>query len=200
MLLRWHRRMSSVAGSAAAEPADDLRWTRILAFVLRLAAREPRWGHRCRIVGELRKLGFSLSETSVRKMLRRHGIAPATAHWSLVPRVHRGASSEHERVRLLHRGDRLAETDLRLRRQRGQQPAARTRPSDARLPFIAGDRWHRAGRCTGSVRAGGLGPRSPRRSSGSRTHCDPEADHGDGACAAAMMAARWGIAARGAWP
>jgi hypothetical protein len=44
--------------------------------VLRLARENPRWGHR-RIVGELKKLGCSVSETSVRNVLRAQGIAPA---------------------------------------------------------------------------------------------------------------------------
>jgi putative transposase len=43
---------------------------------LRLARENPRWGHR-RIVGELKKVGFSVSETSVRNLLRAEGIAPA---------------------------------------------------------------------------------------------------------------------------
>jgi len=43
---------------------------------LRLARENPRWGHR-RIVGELKRLGCSVSETSVRNVLRRRGIAPA---------------------------------------------------------------------------------------------------------------------------
>jgi putative transposase len=47
-----------------------------VALVLRLARENPRWGHR-RIVGELKKLGFSVLETSVRNILRRQGIAPA---------------------------------------------------------------------------------------------------------------------------
>jgi putative transposase len=36
----------------------------------------PRWGHR-RIVGELKKLGLSVSETSVRNLPRRRGLPPA---------------------------------------------------------------------------------------------------------------------------
>jgi hypothetical protein len=38
--------------------------------------REPALGHR-RIVGELAKLGISISETSVRNVLKAHGVAPA---------------------------------------------------------------------------------------------------------------------------
>jgi putative transposase len=76
-LLRWHRRMVTRrwthrrARSGRPALAAD-----VVALVVRLARENPRWGHR-RIVGELTKLGFSVSETSVRKILRTHGISPA---------------------------------------------------------------------------------------------------------------------------
>jgi transposase InsO family protein len=48
----------------------------VLALVLRLARENPRWGY-LRIVGELRKLGVTVSATSVRNVLRRHRLKPA---------------------------------------------------------------------------------------------------------------------------
>jgi transposase InsO family protein len=48
----------------------------IVAVVLRLARENPRWGY-LRIVGELRKLGVTVSATSVRNVLRRHRLKPA---------------------------------------------------------------------------------------------------------------------------
>jgi putative transposase len=48
----------------------------IRELVLRLARENPRWGHR-RICGELRKLGFRISPTSVRRLLARSGLEPA---------------------------------------------------------------------------------------------------------------------------
>jgi hypothetical protein len=44
--------------------------------VLRLARENPRWGYQ-RIAGELRGLGFAVSATTVRKLLRQAGLAPA---------------------------------------------------------------------------------------------------------------------------
>jgi putative transposase len=44
--------------------------------VIRLARENPRWGHR-RICGELRKLGFTVSPTSIRRLLDQAGREPA---------------------------------------------------------------------------------------------------------------------------
>jgi hypothetical protein len=79
-------------------PATLLRWDRALVarpwtypltgsgrrglpeatvdLVVRLARENPRWGY-LRIVGEARKLGVMVSATSVRAILRRHGLGPA---------------------------------------------------------------------------------------------------------------------------
>ncbi|MCA2216261.1 IS3 family transposase [Jidongwangia harbinensis] len=48
----------------------------IVALVVRLAQENPRWGY-LRIVGECRDLGVRVSATSVRRILRRHGLGPA---------------------------------------------------------------------------------------------------------------------------
>ena len=59
------------------------RWTfdtaraHLVALIVRLARENPRWGSR-RIVGELKKLGLQVSETSVRNVLRRNGIGPVS--------------------------------------------------------------------------------------------------------------------------
>jgi len=45
-------------------------------LVLQLARENPRWGDR-RICGELRKLGFIVSMTSIRRLLTRAGLEPA---------------------------------------------------------------------------------------------------------------------------
>ena len=48
----------------------------VIDLVVRLARENPRWGY-LRIVGECRKLGVRVSATSVRTILRRHGLGPA---------------------------------------------------------------------------------------------------------------------------
>jgi putative transposase len=76
-LLRWHRaivkhRWTYERRARGRPPLDAER----VALILRLARENPRWGHR-RIVGELKKLGLSASETSVRNLLWRRGVPPA---------------------------------------------------------------------------------------------------------------------------
>src|ERR687885_273174 len=76
-VLRWHRdlvrrtwtcthRRSGGRPPIAAE---------LEAMVLRLANENPRWGY-SRIHGELRKLGYTLSRSAVRDVLKRHCVPP----------------------------------------------------------------------------------------------------------------------------
>jgi putative transposase len=76
-LLRWHsqmvRRRWTYPYRRPGRPPLDRR---LETLVVRLARENPRWGYR-RIVGELRSLGISVSATSVRTILIRHGLPPA---------------------------------------------------------------------------------------------------------------------------
>jgi putative transposase len=76
-LLRWHRELIA------------RRWTyprtgrgqrgldeQVVALVVRLARENPRWGY-LRIVGQCRHPGVHVSATSVRRILRQHGLGPA---------------------------------------------------------------------------------------------------------------------------
>jgi len=76
-LLRWHRRL--VAGAwtyphhqTGRPPLDE----DIQQLIIRLAKENPRWGYQ-RIQGELQQLGVQVSATTIRTMLRRHGLDPA---------------------------------------------------------------------------------------------------------------------------
>jgi putative transposase len=89
----------SASASLSVRPATVLRWHRQLvrrrwtyphkrppgrppldrgvqALVVQLARENPGWGYK-RIVGELKGLGISVSATSVRTILIRHGLPPA---------------------------------------------------------------------------------------------------------------------------
>jgi transposase InsO family protein len=76
-LLRWHqalvrrkwRQTRGVRGRPSL-PGE------VRELVLRLARENPRWGHR-RICGELAKLGFGVSPTSIRRLLAQAKLEPA---------------------------------------------------------------------------------------------------------------------------
>jgi putative transposase len=76
-LLRWHRelvaRRWTYPRTGREQRGLDLE---IVALVVRLARENPCWGY-ARIVGECRSLGVRVSATSVRRILRRHGLGPA---------------------------------------------------------------------------------------------------------------------------
>jgi putative transposase len=76
-LLRWHRRMIRRRWTYDHRAPGRPRLNPdLVGLIVRLARENAGWGSR-RIVGELKKLGFSVSETSVRNILRRAGISPA---------------------------------------------------------------------------------------------------------------------------
>jgi putative transposase len=73
-LLRWHRALvrrkrRQPPGQRGRPPVP----AEVRALALRLARENPRWGHR-RISGELAKLGFRLSPTTIRRLLARAGL------------------------------------------------------------------------------------------------------------------------------
>jgi putative transposase len=90
MLLRWHRELVRKKWTFQQQNKNCGGRPRITpeleALVLHLA-HENAWGAG-KIQGELIKLGYRLGETTVRDILRRHGILPAperrhpTNHWS----------------------------------------------------------------------------------------------------------------------
>jgi putative transposase len=76
-LLRWHRQLVSRRWTYPHKrPGRPPLDSRVQTLVLRLARENPGWGYK-RIVGELQNLGVSVSATSVRTILARHGLPPA---------------------------------------------------------------------------------------------------------------------------
>jgi putative transposase len=75
-LFRWHRALvrrkwRQPAGRRGRPPLS----AEVRELVLRLARENPRWGHR-RICGELAKLGFRVSPTSIRRLLAQAKLEP----------------------------------------------------------------------------------------------------------------------------
>lgn len=76
-LIRWHGRMLTRHWTyESRRPGRPPLDAEVVSLILRLARENSGWGHR-RIVGELKKLGVSVAETSVRNVLQREGIPPA---------------------------------------------------------------------------------------------------------------------------
>jgi putative transposase len=76
-ILRWHRalvrRCWTYPHRSRGRPALAQETVQL---IVRLARENPRWGY-LRIVGELKKLGVTVSKTSVAAVLRRHRLPPA---------------------------------------------------------------------------------------------------------------------------
>jgi putative transposase len=75
-LLRWHRRLVARRWTYPGRIGRPPIGGEIRELVLRVARENPRWGYQ-RIAGELRGLGFAVSATTVRKLLREAGLGPA---------------------------------------------------------------------------------------------------------------------------
>ena len=76
-LLRWHRQLVRRRWTyGRAKPGRPPLGREKRELVLRLARENPRWGYQ-RIAGELRKLGVSVSPSTVRRLLVGAGLGPA---------------------------------------------------------------------------------------------------------------------------
>jgi len=77
-LLLWHRELVRRKWTyrTARKPGRPPIDTEVQDLVLRLARENPPWGY-VRIQGELRKLGIRVSATTIRRLLRAHGLGSA---------------------------------------------------------------------------------------------------------------------------
>jgi putative transposase len=76
-VLAWHRALVRRRWTYPhARPGRPALSEGTVDLIVRLAKENPRWGY-LRIVGELHKLGVSVSKGSVANVLRRHGLPPA---------------------------------------------------------------------------------------------------------------------------
>jgi len=76
-LLRWHRELVRRRWTYSQRRSGRPPTGRVLReLVLRLARENPAWGYQ-RIAGELLKLGFRLSPSTVRRLLASAGLEPA---------------------------------------------------------------------------------------------------------------------------
>jgi hypothetical protein len=97
-LLRWHRALVRRKWRQPSGRRGRPRLTvEVQELVLRLARENPRWGHR-RICGELGKLGFQVSPTSVRRLLARARLGPAPRRAGPSWRAFLRAGGEHRRL------------------------------------------------------------------------------------------------------
>jgi putative transposase len=76
-LLRWHRELVRRKWTQSpARPGRPGLDAELRELVMRLARENPRWGYQ-QIAGELLKLGFSVSASTVRRVVTTAGLAPA---------------------------------------------------------------------------------------------------------------------------
>jgi transposase InsO family protein len=101
-ILRWHRELVTRKRNCSTKqkkPGRPPASAEVVELVLRIARENPNWGYD-RIQGALANLGHEISDTSIGKLLREHGIDPAPlrkrqstwrtflkAHWDVLASI-----------------------------------------------------------------------------------------------------------------
>jgi hypothetical protein len=94
-ILRWHRRLVTRRwtypnGAKGRPPIPD----ELARLIVRLACENPSWGYE-RIHGELIGLGLRIAASTIRKVLRQHGLDPAPCRTSRTWQVLTSPRSRH---------------------------------------------------------------------------------------------------------
>src|ERR687893_2274808 len=80
-LLAWHRRLVAHRWRYPNRPGRPSPNRQTREVIYRLARENPQWGYR-RVHGEVLGLGYQLSESTVRRILRAHGSGSAPRRWT----------------------------------------------------------------------------------------------------------------------
>ena len=177
-LLRWHRELSCRKWKrwrAQRGPGRPPLGDEIVELIVRLGRENRRWG--CvRIQGELRGLGVRVSASSIRRVLRSHGLGPAP-RWTDLEAVSHRPGERHLGHRLLRRGHHQVHPALCAVRHRAREPSGahprRHRSSDRVLCHPGCPQPRRRSRRARSV-VPVLDPRPRTRSSPpASTKCSP---------------------------
>ncbi|TCJ31547.1 helix-turn-helix domain-containing protein [Parafrankia sp. BMG5.11] len=78
-ILRWHRRLVTRKWTHPQRTGRPPISLEIATLIKRLATENPTWGYQ-RIQGELLKLGYRVSASTIRRVLKTLGLPPAPAH------------------------------------------------------------------------------------------------------------------------
>ncbi|MHC4128191.1 MAG: helix-turn-helix domain-containing protein, partial [Planctomycetota bacterium] len=136
-ILRWYRRLVArkYDGSGKRRPGRPRVMDAIRTLAARLALENERWGY-TRIVGELAKLGHTVSRSTVRRILKERGIDPAPERskrmpWSTFPsysksRPHRISSADRVLGRSWTDGFRPSSLPFGTSESRGLRATAAT--------------------------------------------------------------------------
>ena len=85
-ILRWHRELIArkYDGSAKRGPGRPRIDQAVRDLAVRMARENPSWGYD-RIRGALKNLGCTISETTIGRLLKEHGIEPAPTRRKHLP-------------------------------------------------------------------------------------------------------------------